>query len=349
MWYNKRGLQNKRFRNSLTKQVQARMDAVMDVHRDKIDNSLAVESVDCVVYKRARIGLPCSCSITDESDAVEVIAQQDRTETTVQASHGGMFGFGEVTQPVSTSKEIELNSMPNIHPVAAMDDYEQLAFGGDVINCPVCFREGYVPAYQPVGFSLLVLTEKLICNSVGYTVQQDQPARMIKIDDDGFVEYDISVPRYFNTAIVGVWNAEELLSRAQLPVINGRTMSKSVLEQYRGRHCTIRISAEQFTHCTILFDQGARMLRCNISEESQTLDYEKELTISNLSVVISNSVGDISPQDIIVLPDRKYVLLVTEAPLKRNARNQVWEWVVQTRTVQRKEMFYNIHKGHRLL
>jgi hypothetical protein len=78
------------------------------------------------------------------------------------------------------------------------------------------------------------------------------------------------------------------------------------------------------------------------------LDYDKELTVANLTIVLPHYVGTLNPEDLIVLPSRNYVLMVTDTPKKRTSKDQTLEWVVQTRTIQRKEMFYTIHKGYKL-
>ena len=352
-WFNNsRGMRQRRFRNSLTTQVQARMDSVMEAHQSKVKNSLAVESLECIVYRRSKIGLPCSCSMIEADDEIDAITAAGKEDTRQQRADdviefdGGMFG-GENSfeQEIDSTVEVEVGAM-TMHSNAG---YEEHAMGGNQVNCPICYREGYVPAYQPVGYSLCVMTEKQIVRSVGFTEEQTQPCTMRKIDDDGYVDFEISVPKYFKHAVVAVRDNTELLPVSKLPaaVIGGNEvqLTAAVLNSVRGGRLCLRVRTS-FTHVTCMFDQGAHPVMCNISEETDVLDYDKDLTVANLSIVLPHTVGSIQPLDILVIPRRNYVLMVSDTPRKRNAKGVTWEWVVQTRTVQRKEMFYNIHKGH---
>lgn len=353
-WYNNtRGMRQRRFRNSLTTQVQARMDSVMEAHQDKVKNSLAVESLECIVYRRSKIGLPCSCTMIEadsEIDAISAAGEEDRRHSRaddVIEFDGGMFG-GENSfeQDIDSTVEVELGAISSMHSDAG---YEEHALGGNQVNCPICYREGYVPAYQPVGFSLCVLTEKHICAMRGYTEEQTQPCTMRKVDADGYADFEISVPKYFNRAVIALRNNTELLPLASLPslVVKGKEvpLTKAALSDHRGSRVRLRVRTD-FTHMTCLFDLGANPIMCNVSEETDVLDYDKDLTVANLSIVLPHSVGSLQPLDILVIPKRNYVLMISDTPRKRNAKGVTWEWVVQTRTVQRKEMMYNVHKGH---
>lgn len=355
-WYNNtRGMRQRRFRNSLTTQVQARMDSVMEAHQDRVKNSLAVESLECIVYRRSKIGLPCSCTMIEADNDMDAISAAGREDTRQQRSDdviefdGGMFGgensFEQEIDSDSTV-EIEVGALSSMHEHSG---YEEHAMGGNQVNCPICYREGYTPAYQPVGFSLCVLTEKHVVKSLGYTEEQTQPVTLKKIDADGFVDFEISVPKYFKRAVIAVRNNTELLSLRELPsaIIGGKEvpLTNDALNQCRGSRIGLRVRTS-FTHVTCLFDLGANPIMCNVSEETDVLDYDKDLTVANLSIVLPHTVGSIQPLDILVIPKRNYVLMVSDTPRKRNAKGVTWEWVVQTRTVQRKEMIYNLHKGH---
>lgn len=355
-WYNNtRGMRQRRFRNSLTTQVQARMDSVMEAHQDKVKNSLAVESLECIVYRRSKIGLPCSCTMIeadDEIDAISAAGKEDRRQSRaddVIEFDGGMFGgANSFEQDIGSDStvEVEVGAISSMHSDAG---YEEHAMGGNQVNCPICYREGYVPAYQPIGFSLCVLTEKHICKQRGYTEEQTQPCTMRKIDADGYADFEISVPKYFTRAVIAVRNNTELLPLGTLPslVVGGKEypLTKANLAQHRGTRVGLRVRTD-FTHVTCLFDLGANPIMCNVSEETDVLDYDKDLTVANLSIVLPHTVGSLQPLDILVIPKRNYVLMISDTPRKRNAKGVTWEWVVQTRTVQRKEMLYNVHKGH---
>lgn len=376
---NPKRIQHTKFRNSETKRVQKRIESVIAPHRDRIVNSLAVESLACIVYKRARIGVPCTCSMVETEQGNDYFVGADTVETprepvshrpnssaSVKGVDGGLFGFGELGGSVideqrmeaPSYREVELTSMlptndPQTQmPASNLDSvYEELALGGNIINCPICYREGYVPAFQPVGYNYQTLTVMSVDYYEGYRVVAEAlPNTFERMADDGFCDFLITVPKFYAS---GTWSMRtyegELLPPNEIPVIveGDRELPFNNLElnAYRGKKCKIRVRARVFSHINIVFDIGARPVMCNISEETQMLDYDKELTVANLSIVLPWNMGNLAPQDILVLPSRNYVLMVTDAPQKRNAQNQTWEWVVQTRTIQRKERVFNIHRG----
>jgi hypothetical protein len=58
-------IRNNRSKNSETARVQKRLDSVIEPMRDKVNNSLRVDSTSAIVFKRTRTGLPCSCTKVD--------------------------------------------------------------------------------------------------------------------------------------------------------------------------------------------------------------------------------------------------------------------------------------------
>lgn len=376
---NTRRIRHKGFKNSETKRVQKRIESVIDPHRARITNSLAVESLPCIVYKRTRIGRPCTCSMVEvDNDVPDMVVNADTVENArenvqaraidrpnVKPLNGGLLGMGDGMGAVldemqfeSSYREIEVGSIlpsSNIQTQIAEQsltgEYEELALGGNVINCPVCYREGWVPAFQPIGYNYQTLTTQNADYYEGYLINTSALPNMFeRVADDGYCDFIITVPRFFRR---GTWsirsNEGELLPANEIPVIvaGDRELPLTMLEieAYRGKKCKIRVRTNCFSHLVFVFDQGANEVKCNISEETQVIDYDKELTVASLSIVLPWNMGNIAPQDILVLPTRNYVLMVTDAPQKRNAQNQTWEWVIQTRTIQRKERAFNIHNG----
>lgn len=377
---NTRRIRHKGFRNSETRRVQKRIESVIEPHRARIANSLAVESLPCIVYKRTKIGTPCSCSMVEvdadipdmvvNADSVEAVREAEPVkvveERSIKPLNGGLMGFGDEGGSMldemryeSSFREIELGSMlPTSDVQTQMPEpdvtgmYEELALGGNIINCPICYREGYVPAFQPVGYNYQTLTPLNVDYYEGYRIDLEAlPNCFVRMADDAYCDFVITVPKYYRRGTWSMRNHEgELLPASEIPVIvSGNRelpLSNFELNAFRGNKCRVRVRAQRFSHLIFVFDMGANEVMCNISEETQMLDYDKELTVANLSIVLPWNMGNIQPQDILVLPTRNYVLMVTDAPQKRNAQNQTWEWVVQTRTIQRKERVFNIHNGN---
>lgn len=379
--YTHKRMKHRGFRNSETDRVEKRIQSVVDAHRSRVTNSLAVESMECIVYKRVRAGTPCTCALVEvdydeEIDAVAVMggprmeSRPDIAPTTemkrggVEISSGGTFGntswggstFNEMDMETPIYQSIEMGSVRategDYQDNHAGDMFQDHALGGNVINCPICYREGFVPPFQPVGYNYQILTTLNPLAYAGYRiVANEQPNVFERVEDDGYVDFMVTVPKFFTEGTWSLRNYDgELLASTLIPVIveGGREfpLNKASLSRFRGGRVVIRIRAPYFSHCTIVFNLGARPMRANLSSETQVLDFDKELTIANLNVVLPYNVGHLQPQDILVIPRRKLVLMVTDAPIQRNAMNKTMEWSVATRTIQRKERIFNIHQGN---
>ena len=345
----------KHWRNSLTKQVDARMNSVMDAHRNRIENSLAVENIECIVYRRTRTGLPCSCTMVPQDIGVlEASGCDEQQNEGVFKINNGLFGNREV-KTESVFDAIELGTLIQEEtgdPLITSDGSDWESLGSQGINCPMCYREGWLPAYQPVGYQSILCSEHNCVQYQGYGVD-GRPLTYTRLETDGHVDYQVSVPKYWVSATYSIRTAKGIL----LPTVEKPTicvgaqelpLTMATLETLRGKRCVLRIRAQEFSHCVLNFCLGAQPIGCNISEETKVLDYEKEQTISDLNIVLPHRVGELGPQDVLVLPSRNLVLMVTGVPQKRNASNKVWEYTVPTRTVQRGEQIFNIHRGYRI-
>ena len=203
--------------------------------------------------------------------------------------------------------------------------------------------QGLVPSYQPVGFTSYILTHAHVQKLDLYTLDRGAHPYRLESIGNGFVEYTVAVPKYYRTLQYSVRDNTELLNDGLW--FNGARLTKTVVDLHRGKTLTFQVRAPAFTHVCLMFDLGADPIMADMSEESNTLNYDQELTVSNLNLVFSQKVGMVSSQDIIYIPQRNYVLKLTDANRKRTADMKMWEWSVSTRTVQRIEPMFNIHRG----
>lgn len=363
-WINRgKNVSFNRFKTYEGKRVQQRLDSVLPAVQSKVEQALAVDATRCVIYKKAKFGLVCSCNRVDNlpNDATGAMKSVGRESDTHQRNveivpaNRTMFGGGR-TQAVSLD-EINGGGKALIDAVDLMtdgDDFDQRWDGGNVVNCGICYRQGVQPGFAAVGYQYVVMTHNHVVEYKGYNLDPSvAPLLFRQVRKDGYVHFDVTVPKYFKTVKYSVRENDRVYGADVRPMayINGQQteLTMALLDQHRGQNIIIRVSnVETFTHCVMIFDQGVEPVLCNISEEANVLNYDQELTIGNITVVLPARVGMIEPEDLLILPDRNYVLKVMEAPKKRTSRQQAWEWVATTRPVQRKEIQFNIDKGYKV-
>ncbi|UAW53002.1 hypothetical protein pEaSNUABM23_00220 [Erwinia phage pEa_SNUABM_23] len=348
-----------------TERVQKRLNSIQEVVKSKVEQALAVDATDIVIFKKAKMGLTCSCNkvendIFDNQDgALKSLGRESSSMdggVKIGTVSKGMFGGG---RQVVTLDDIDdgMNAAMDAADLMGIDTGEEFDVkwdGGNVANCGICYRQGVVPGFVSTGYIYNVVTHHHIQNASGYTLDQStSPATFRQQRKDSYVDFDQLIPKYFTQATYSVRLNESMLPAFPRPmlVLNGVEVELTAanLEPWRGKHVTLRVKGvEAFTHCTLVFDLGVPPVKGNISEEANVLNYDQELTVGNITVVLPARSGPLEPEDILVLPFKNYVLKVMEAPKKRTARNEQWEWVCTTRPVQRKEVAYNIFNGFKI-
>lgn len=371
-------------KNFYAKNAQARLNEVLPVIHDRLDNALAVNSHEVIIYKQNHIGLPCACNKFNSAD-MEVVKEDNpkdhdtppvvadslssMSDIGVTFNEGGLFGHKNIPEGLAkvspNTEEVEFNSigvdtdhMPSEDELAQMDSrmrdiYEDNMMVGNSVNCGVCFRTGVVPGYTSVGWSYSILDSMNVVNSEGYYHNTaEHPVRMESEDVEGnFVEYSVLVPLFFSEVKFSVRDNTEVLKREVLYFNDGeeiKPIDYSILDKNRGKEVRLRVHSRSFTHASIAFNLGADPILANVSEETESLNYLQENTVGNLTLVLPPRVGTIQAGDIIVMPSRNYVLKVTDAPRKQTADRVKIEWLVTTRTLQRSETLCSIHTGYLL-
>ena len=355
-------VRNTNAKNSETKRVQKRLDSVMDPMRAKVVNSLQVDSTPAIVFKRTKTGLPCSCNKYDNDIDSDVIGSM-RTVTDVAnqpqfevfSSNNKMLGgIGQLLG--STQADRKSTSIVELADMQAdvTEEYSPTAIAGNNVNCCICYNCGIQPAFQPVGWHYNVLTHHHIKAASGYEINPgNQPATLEARGEDAVVKFSMIVPKYFKDVKYSVRNNGTLLpADVYLHVENGdelTMLTMGYLNANRGKEIDVYVcDVPVFTHVSLLFDLGVEPVMVNLSEEQNVLNYDQELTVGDLTVVMQSNVGQIKSEDLIILPEKNYVLKVNNAPKKRTAKNEQWEWALTSRPAQRKEGINSIFKGYKI-
>ncbi len=350
-----------RYKTYEHERVQKRLESILPAVDSKVEQALAVNSALVIIYKQTKFGLPCSCNIKEHHEQdFELDSAADTQENPNGISYrgsnlGGMFGMGSNTISLDDVEAGTANAMDHADILSGADGNDEYVLGnedGQNVNCGICFRTGVQPGFSATGFQYAVLTHHHVRElSEASLDQTTNPSSFVMHSERSYVDFKFLIPKFFKSAKYGVRDNTELLPAWPRPKIvtdSGQLdLTKSNLDQFRGKEVTIRITGhERFTHLSIFFDQGLPPINGNLSEEQNILNYDEELTVGSLTVVLPHRVGKINPGDILSIPFKKYVLRVSDAPKKRTAKNHQWEWVCQCRAIQKREPIYQIDKGY---
>lgn len=348
-----------------TERVQQRLDSIQKVVQSKVEQALQVDATDIIIFKKAKMGLTCSCNkvendiFDDQGGGLKSLGRSSDSMAggvKLGTVSKGMFGGGRQTVSLDDIDD-GMNAALGAADLMGVDTGDEFDNGWDAgnnANCGICFRQGIVPGFVSTGFIYNVMTHHQVKDLKGYTLDQStSPATFRQIGKGGYVEFDQLIPKYFTQATYSVRLNESMLPAFPRPmlVLNGVEVDLTAqnIDRFRGQYVRVRVrDVEAFTHATIIFDLGVPAVKGNISEEANVLNYDQELTVGNITVVLPARCGPLEPEDYLVLPFKNYVLKVMEAPRKRTAKNEQWEWVCTTRPVQRKEVAYNIFKGYKI-
>jgi hypothetical protein len=368
-------------RNYSHVEAQKRLNETIDPFHDQVTNALEVDSVSAIIFKKAITGRPCTCKkipISEELDQAgnvpgetqDIVPQSSEVDgIELDLGPDDIFGeFGQdginhgvnqsLKQKQAENKLFELADVlrndtgaDEINATSSIDDFETGLFSGSSINCGICYRNTVTPPYEPLNHTMYTLTNYDIRQVSAVTVDYStKPATMIAHNEESWAKYTVNVPKYYKNVKFSIRDNLALIKNAYLyldPQGKDR-LSLAWLEENRGRTIDIYVVAEDFTHVMIFFETNANPLKVSISQENESLDYSRESTIGEITVIAPEKIGFMQNSDIIVIPERNLTLKVTEAPRKTTAQKTIIEWELSTRNVQTSEAIKNIYSGYKV-
>lgn len=378
-----RGRNQRKARNFTHVPAQKRLDETLPTFHNQIENALEVDSVEAIIFKKSEIGRPCTCKkvpITEGLDNINgsnippVIEPQDSETGGIVMDFGDDDIFGDHGQETiqtgrnqSDAQRIQEQEAPDMvrdegnmdmpdDGSAAILGFEDNLFASNSINCGICYMRGVQPPYEPLNHTMYTLTNYNIANAQGYHVDFSQHPCQMRVQGDpadAWVEFKINVPKYFKSIKFSVRDNLDLIKGAYLhphptDLPNQNHCTLAWFNEHRGQTVSIFVRGEDFTHVTVFFEQNSNPLKVNISQENETLDYNRESTVGQITVIAPEKIGHIRNADVIVIPERRLSLKITDAPRKTTARREILEWELTTRSVQRSEALRNIHAGYKV-
>jgi hypothetical protein len=129
---------------------------------------------------------------------------------------------------------------------------------------------------------------------------------------------------------------------------DGQPVDLLFFQQCAGFETVIRVPASH-THVVFEFDLGLPPMKVNISGEQKSIDYERLETMSDITVILPPTISEVNSRDIIIIPNRRLALRVTDKERKITATKRPLEWSVTTRVLQPTEKIKRLDDLRRLL
>lgn len=344
-------------RNFTHDEAQRRLDETVKPFNKQVVNALNVDYVECSYFLvQDRTGRPCSCQkqkVDREDTATNVpvsIPSPRKGDGLFDITLQDVDFMGEKESAQRTVIDVSGDSQ-NIESKSGVGNNESLfedgIFGANSVDCGICHRVGFQPGYQSYGKQRTLLTHFDILAVHGVMIDRaEAPHLMRKSIPDGYVEYPVKVPKLFKSVRFRIYEGH-----APVPAIptlrNGQPIDLLFFQQCAGHETVIRVPANH-THVVIEFDLGLPPLKINISGEQKSIDYERLETMSDITVVIPPTVSEVNSRDIIIIPERRLALRVTDKERKITSTKRLLEWSVTTRVLQPTEKLKRLDDLRRL-
>ena len=323
--------------NYIQDKARLRAEECIKTYQNQGNNAIGVDSFKTLYYKKVWSTTVCTCKETKQSTSIEQPLNHD-------AGYGTDYEFSRplFSEPAfATSADFEPAStfLKDTDLDIPLDEEDSSTvstnlFGSD-IDCGICYRTGFVPAYSRYGAVRTVFTTHNIETLNSYHIDMyQQPHRMNKLDDNGKVCFMLFVPKYYNSVRALVKYGHDAVDECLY--IDGVPIDRTLLDAFRGRNVLIEVDAQSFTHVVFEFDLGINFY-VNFSQLSRNLDWSNFSTVGSMTAVIPATVSEVTTEDYLFIPDRNLMFKVTDIPYIRLTTEQNLAWTVTVRCLQPQE------------
>ena len=342
-----RKFNRKRAQNFIQDIAQKRLEETVEPLNAKSRNSLQVNAHDAIIYTRNTEGPTCTCEETkvvadnDPKSIPEGMASpQGEKVFTIDRSYNL---FGERGHSYTNEDEglsARADAILEDDPVDIVDNI----LGGHNEDCGICYSIGKVPGYVPYMWQRELLESHFVLDNEGYWIDTStSPHTFKKQDPQGFVEFGISIPKYWNRCLFSVRNNRKILK--DNIYVGNNILTRPILDANRGRPINVQIKSEEWTHAVIAFDLGVS-IQVSISEITHARDYNLFEFYSGLTVIAPPEITKLNVDDVFVLPKFNVCLKINDISRKRTSHlTKYAEWSAQTRVLQPQEALRHIHDG----
>ncbi len=345
-------------RNYHFKQSQARLDETVLPFNSQVLNSLEVDFVPVQYYTIVRSGLSCTCDkveIPKVTTGIPVVAKQGGASNSTNSEEvfevftkdkfNSLFGDSPANKEVDDSEDPYGFDENEDVPVT---NISQIFEGGNT-NCGVCYRSGYFNSYDMHRGTRLTLGTLNYLDAEGYNIDYSEaPNSFNRLHDDGYVLYQIVMPKYVKEVRYSVRNNVSIITEGILYDNNMNVLSSSYLQTNQGKKVEIVVREPKFTHVVLEFFTNIDPMKVNFAGISKSLDYTTLETLGNISIVLPMTISTVNSGDVIAAPSRNIYLKVVDVEFAQTATMRKLEWRVQCRVLQPTEALKRIAYHRRL-
>lgn len=353
----KRGIktiERSRARNNSQNAANIRLNETVVPFNHQVINALSVDYVPITYYNVLKTGKNCTCEKHDSNIAHNTSNtspntskqdgawnQPENYEVVDASSYHTMFG----DQQSSVDYADEDDSFAPLEEEMETFSSHDSLFAGSNNNCGICYRSGFVPGYSLQRGTRNVLTTYDIVDADGYHIDSSEsPYEINKLNNIGYVEYKVLVPKYYIHANYSIRHNQEIL-RESLYNEDGDVITNAYLNSNRGKLISVRVAAPRYTHVVIEFHYNMDPILGNIPNISKTLDYTLLETIGNLQVILPPVLTSVNAGDLIAIPTRNLFMKVVDIEDYSTSFMRKLEWRATCRILQPQEALRNLFKA----
>lgn len=356
------GIKNPRrnAKNYIKEQAQARLTEIMPSVQQQGLNALAVDAHNILYYNRVRGGYTCTCCATeiaplenDGTDPIEIqttslpFGKSEEDEEISVLYRKPLFGergeFHTQEDEDESADDYLINDDPELSGTAGTEDS---VFSGNA-DCGLCYRTGYIPAYQLLGQTRYFLTTHNVVAIDGYTINRDEAPHVFEdLGVGGSVAFTFTVPKFFKSVKFCLRNNHDEIY--QPLYVGSQPLTLALLKSNAGKDITVSVKGEDFTHAIIEFEHDVEAVTANVSQISRNQDYSSFDTVGTVNIFLPMTIGRVESGDLIFVPTKKMVCKVIDVTYAQTADNVRFEWQANCRVLQPQEKLKNISLSRKI-
>lgn len=323
-------------KNFIQEEAQKRLNEVVGAAKQMSTNAIFVHATPIIYFSQIKSGIKCSCREKVVVNNQLPIATPGTASANVELDMTTPL-FGNFQSATDIANELQDDDLigdesPNQGRLTISSLF------GNATECPICFRVGTLPGYQPIGYTRQVYTTVNCLDSEGYFIDSSQSVSSYTIDDlaHGYVDFKMNVPFVFFEALFATYNLKEVVPARM--TINGFPVTTNLLNNYKGKEVVLRIQGVNFTHCVFQFKLSSSHLKADFPQDQRPKDYAVFDSTQPVQIVTDSSIPSLNSGDIIYKQSYGTFWKVSDFEYFRMADKTVIGWNITARLLQADEI-----------
>lgn len=323
-------------KNFIHEEAKKRLHEIVEAAQQISHNSIFVHANEILYFSKIHSGIKCACREKPLANNMIPVAKAGSSESEIELDLTSPL-FGEVKSQSDLAESIYDDDIVDGDSSEVKVNISSLF--GNATECPICFRVGTIPGYQPIGHSRQVFSSVNIENSDGYYLNSSEPISVFECENKktGFVEFKLTVPLIFHGLQFACYNKRNVLDKNSI-TLNGFPISEVVLYSHKGKDVTIKVREVDFTHVVFQFKISKIVVKADFPQDQKPRDYNIFDSTQPVSIITDNTIPSISYGDIVIKVGHKNMWKVNDYEFFRMNDKTVIGWNLQARLVQQDEI-----------